>query len=200
VLGDRIRLSGREALDRDRLFVRSMSTRSTQAFSQSLRDVEIFLESLFNQVWVETAGSGQTQSEVAYLSGLTVLILQPETGDEIQAMKSGVRELADFFVVNKSDLAGSEAMVQNLIDMGAPAERVLRVSVKQRQGISQLWEALQNLQKNFDWKSKLNRLHLEHARSLFIEQKLAQAQAEFARHAGKLLRSPYLYWEKNRAG
>src|SRR5690606_35063197 len=107
-LGDRIRISGQEVPDN--LFIRSLSTRSPAAFSKSIRDIQIFLERHFDQVWVETAGTGQTQSEVSQISGLTVLILQPETGDEVQWMKSGLRECVDVFIVNKADLPGAEEM------------------------------------------------------------------------------------------
>jgi LAO/AO transport system kinase len=175
----------------DRLFVRSFSTRGTHAFSKAIRDIEIFLENYFDEVWVETAGSGQTQSDVARLSALTVLILQPETGDDIQWMKSGVRDWADIFVVNKSDLPGADAMVQSLIENGAPPDNVMRTSSKRAKGLSELLSFLKRSLSEISWRSRSRILHREHARSLFHEAALLKLEREFSKKEERLIRSPY---------
>jgi LAO/AO transport system kinase len=189
VLGDRIRLSGQDYSDN--LYIRSMSTRSTQAFSLAIRDVEIYLENLFDHVWVETAGSGQTQSEVARISGMTVLILQPETGDEIQWMKSGVREWADLFIVNKSDLPGAESMAKSLIEEGAPEENVLLASAKTGSGLPEVIQAIENFQNKMNWNDRQNLLHHEHAKALFLEREIVKIQASFEGKKGSLVNQPY---------
>jgi len=189
VLGDRIRIGGRKMADE--LFIRSMSTRSSQAFSLAVRDLQIFLESQFDQVWVETAGSGQSQSEVASISGLTVLILQPETGDEIQAMKSGVRELADLFIVNKADLRGADVLSKSLVEMGANPERVIQTSVRNRSGFESVALALSKAQSSVAWTERLKLLHEEHARSLFFEKKIRIIEREFSRSKSRLTKNPY---------
>lgn len=189
LLGDRIRLAQDSA--NEKLFVRSFSTRSSSAFSKAIRDIEIYLESYFDYVWVETAGSGQTQSEVARLSALTVLILQPETGDEIQWMKSGVRDWADLFVVNKSDLPGADLMAQSLIEHGAREDRVFLTSSHRARGVSELLSKLLDFSRNLNWKSRSKVLHREHARSLFLESELDRANQKFNRRAESLSKNPY---------
>lgn len=189
LLGDRIRLAQDSA--NDRLFVRSLSTRSSFAFSRAIRDLEIYLEEFFDQVWVETAGSGQTQSEVARLSALTVLILQPETGDDVQWMKSGVRDWADFFVVNKSDLPGAELMAQSLKEFGAPEDRVLLTSSKRGVGLTELLTRLNDTLNSIAWKTRGRTLHREHAHSLFLEAESKKLEIEFEKKANALIRNPY---------
>lgn len=189
LLGDRVRLAQDSA--NDRLFVRSFATRSTSAFSRSIRDVEIYLESFFDQVWVETAGSGQTQSEVARLSAITVLILQPESGDDIQWMKSGVRDWADLFIINKADLPGSELMAESLIEHGAAKDRVILTSTKRLRGLSEVLQSLQVLQQTQQWKSRARLLHREHARSLFFESELKNVEKAFEKKSIGWIKNPY---------
>lgn len=189
LLGDRIRLSHDSV--NQRLYVRSLSTRGSHAFSRAIRDIEIYLESQFDQVWVETAGSGQTQSDVARLSALTVLVLQPETGDEIQWMKSGVRDWVDLFVVNKSDLPGAELMAQSLVEHGAKEDRVVLVSSKRAKGLSELLTRLNELLDSISWRSRSKVLHREHARSLFLESATQKLEREFTKKAERLSRAPY---------
>jgi LAO/AO transport system kinase len=189
LLGDRIRLQGFDLPDN--VFVRSVSTRSTQAFSPALRDMEVYLENLFDEVWIETAGAGQTQQEVTQIAGFTILVLQPETGDEIQWMKSGVRELADFFIVHKADLAGSDQMVQSLIENGAPKNRVIEVSSRERRGLRECLEHIDRARQVIDWKSRLHAVHLAHARDAFLEKRLRDFQREFREVQSRYLRNPY---------
>jgi LAO/AO transport system kinase len=189
VLGDRIRLSGKEISDN--LYVRSMSTRSTQAFSKAVRDVQIYLENYFDQVWVETAGSGQTQAEVARISGVTVLILQPETGDEVQWMKSGVREWADIFVVNKSDLPGAESLAKSLIEEGASEDCVVLASAKDQKGLHEILKAIQSFQVQMSWEQRGQILHQEHAKALYLERELLRLDRAFESNKPALLAEPY---------
>lgn len=189
LLGDRIRLSGQE-ID-ERIFLRSLSTRSSQAFSKCIRDIEIFLEKYFFDVWVETAGSGQTQHEVSEISATTVLILQPETGDEVQWMKSGLRECADLFVVNKSDLSGAESMQQSLIDLGVSSDRVLLTSTKNRTGIKELHGRIREWQKDLDWKKRKKTLHHEHVKGLYMESQREKLLKKFKSLQSEWLKNPY---------
>jgi LAO/AO transport system kinase len=189
LLGDRIRISGKDLSDR--AYIRSMSTRGTQAFSQSIRDVEIYCEKFFDQVWVETAGSGQTQSEVAQISAVTVLILQPETGDEIQWMKAGVRELADLYFIHKSDLRGVEAMEHSLMEQGVPLERIVRCSSKTQEGMDEALERLFAFQKSMPWKARKIALHEQLARALFIERGQRGLLKAFEAQKRALIANPY---------
>jgi LAO/AO transport system kinase len=189
LLGDRIRLSQSEIPKN--VFIRSLSTRSTQAFSPAVRDMEVYLESLFDEVWVETAGSGQTQQEVTQISGLSILILQPETGDEIQWMKSGVRELADLFVVHKCDLPGASTMMQSLIENGVSSENILLVSSKTGAGLQELMDLIERKRTNTTWKSKLQAIHLAHARALFLEKALSRELKKFEKVKRAWANKPY---------
>jgi len=189
LLGDRIRSSGQNISER--AFIRSMSTRGAEAFSLSIRDVEVYLENFFEQVWVETAGSGQTQSETARLSALTALVLQPETGDEIQWMKAGVREWADIFVINKSDLPGAELMKQSLMEFGASEDSIFLVSTKDKTGLEKLWKSLKIHLQKLDWPSRREILHTSLARSLFLEREMKKLKTKFNGLSAKLISQPY---------
>ena len=189
LLGDRIRISN-ENLSNN-LFIRSLSTRSTSAFSKAIRDIEVFLEKNFDEVWVETAGSGQTQSEVARLSALTVLVLQPETGDEIQWMKSGVREWADLFFVHKADLKGADLLAKSLVEQGADPENVVQVSSKTGAGLESALDCLQRAQKKLNWKERSKILHYEHAKALYLEKALQKIEKNFEKQSARIAERPY---------
>ncbi|MEO5826489.1 MAG: methylmalonyl Co-A mutase-associated GTPase MeaB [Gemmatimonadales bacterium] len=108
LLGDRIRMES-IALDPG-VFIRSMATRgSLGGLATTTREVCDVLDAAgFDRILVETVGVGQSELDVARMADTTVLALVPESGDGIQALKSGVMEAADVFVVNKSDRPGAD--------------------------------------------------------------------------------------------
>lgn len=107
LLGDRIRME-RVALDPG-VFIRSMATRgSLGGLATATREVCDVLDAAgFDRILVETVGVGQSELDVARMTDTTILVLVPESGDGIQALKSGVMEIADVFVVNKADRPGA---------------------------------------------------------------------------------------------
>lgn len=114
LLGDRIRYH--EALANPNVFVRSIGSRgSPGGLSASsylmLRAFDVFE---FDVVLIETVGVGQTELEIMNVADLTTVVLVPESGDGIQMMKAGLMEIADVFVVNKSDRPGAESLKQEL--------------------------------------------------------------------------------------
>jgi LAO/AO transport system kinase len=114
VLGDRIRMQT-HTLDPD-VFIRSMATRgSLGGLSRATGDV-IKLMDAFGFPWiiVETVGVGQTELDIMRQADTTVVALVPESGDSIQAMKAGLMEVADIFVVNKADRDGAHALMAEL--------------------------------------------------------------------------------------
>lgn len=114
LLGDRVRM---RALSGDPgLFVRSMATRGALGgLSKTTADVVIVLDAAgFDRILVETVGVGQAEVEVARTAHTTVVVEAPGLGDEIQAIKAGILEIADLLVVNKADLAGVERTVKAL--------------------------------------------------------------------------------------
>ena len=116
VLGDRVRMA---PLEPDPgVFIRSMATRGAGGgLAEAVHDVADLMEgSGFDHILVETVGVGQTELGVAAAADTVVVVLTPESGDEVQAMKAGLPEVADVFVVNKADRPGAGALVRRLRD------------------------------------------------------------------------------------
>jgi LAO/AO transport system kinase len=114
VLGDRIRMQA-HALDPG-VFIRSMATRGSHGgLARATGDVTKLLAAA-GHAWVliETVGVGQTELDIMKLADTTVVVLVPESGDAIQAMKAGLMEAADVFLVNKADRAGAPALMAEL--------------------------------------------------------------------------------------
>lgn len=114
LLGDRIRMS--EHFNDANVFIRSIATRgSLGGLSEKTIEVtEVMKAAWFDIIFVETVGVGQSEVEIAGLADTTVVVFVPEAGDEIQIMKSGIVEIADIIVVNKSDREGADALISNL--------------------------------------------------------------------------------------
>jgi len=121
ILGDRIRMM-RHSVDAD-VFIRSMATRGhlgglAKATGEA---IAIFEAAGKDYVLVETVGVGQDEVEVVKLADLVLVVLTPDAGDEIQAFKAGIMEIADIFVINKADHPGAEKMERQLramLDLG----------------------------------------------------------------------------------
>jgi len=114
ILGDRIRMN--EIGQDPGVFIRSMATRgSLGGLSKKTNDAADILDAAgYDYIILETVGVGQSELDIAHASDTTIVILVPESGDAIQAMKAGLMEIADFFVINKSDRPGSEMALSAL--------------------------------------------------------------------------------------
>lgn len=114
ILGDRIRMNTLSS--RPNIYIRSMATRgSLGGLSIRTHDVcDILDGAFFDIILIETVGVGQIELDIAQAADVTITVLVPESGDDIQAMKAGIMEISDIFVVNKADRHGAEAMVLNL--------------------------------------------------------------------------------------
>ncbi|HET6402694.1 MAG TPA: methylmalonyl Co-A mutase-associated GTPase MeaB [Candidatus Kapabacteria bacterium] len=114
LLGDRIRMQ-EIAMD-EGVYVRSMATRgSLGGLSSKAKDAADVIDAAgFDFVIFETVGVGQSELDIAKAADTTIVVLVPESGDAVQAMKSGLMEIADFFVVNKSDREGADQAVRAL--------------------------------------------------------------------------------------
>lgn len=112
LLGDRLRMSS--YFNHPKIFIRSLATRGSLGglSDKTMEIADLMRSSGFDFIFIETVGIGQSEVEIASLADVTVLVLVPESGDDVQAMKAGVMETADLFVVNKSDRSDSEKMVQ----------------------------------------------------------------------------------------
>lgn len=114
LLGDRVRMSDVE-MD-EGVFIRSMASRgSLGGLSRKTREAADILDAAgFNIILFETVGVGQSELDIAGAADTTVVVLVPESGDGIQAMKAGLMEIADFFVMNKADRPGADQAVMSI--------------------------------------------------------------------------------------
>jgi LAO/AO transport system kinase len=114
LLGDRLRLS--EFFNHESVFIRSVATRgSLGGLSEKIIEItDVIRNSIFDYIIVETVGVGQSEVEIAGLADTTLVVFVPESGDDIQTMKSGIMEIADIFVVNKCDREGADRFAVNL--------------------------------------------------------------------------------------
>jgi LAO/AO transport system kinase len=114
LLGDRIRFQG-HALD-DGVYIRSMGSRGfLGGLARATNDVVRIIEAMgYDMVLVETLGAGQDEVDIIHVAQTCLLVLTPGMGDDIQAMKAGIMEIADLIVLNKADLDGATTCLRNL--------------------------------------------------------------------------------------
>ncbi|HEX2536276.1 MAG TPA: methylmalonyl Co-A mutase-associated GTPase MeaB, partial [Chitinophagaceae bacterium] len=150
LLGDRIRMSS--WYTHPNVFIRSLATRgSLGGLNPKIIEITDVLKAApFDHIIIETVGVGQTEVEIAGLADTTVVVLVPEGGDEVQTMKAGLMEIADVFVVNKSDRPGADLFVKHLRQMMAPAFlrsawpiEILKTAAAQKEGIEELLSAIE---------------------------------------------------------
>lgn len=114
LLGDRIRMS--QQFNNPNVYIRSLATRGALGgiSAKTIEIVDVIKAAGFDLILVETVGVGQSEVEIAGLADKTVVVLVPESGDEIQNIKSGLMEIAQGFVVNKADREGADVFANNL--------------------------------------------------------------------------------------
>ena len=114
ILGDRIRMS--EFYTNPDIYIRSLASRGALGglSAKIVEMADVVKEGPFDLVLVETVGVGQSEVEVAGLADCTIVVLVPEAGDEVQAIKAGIMEVADIFVVNKADRDNADAFYNHL--------------------------------------------------------------------------------------
>jgi LAO/AO transport system kinase len=150
VLGDRVRM-GRHSADAG-VFVRSMATRGhLGGLSRTTGDAALVLDAAgFDVVLIETVGVGQDEVEVSQTADATVVVLVPGTGDDVQAMKAGIMEIADVFVANKADREGIDRLVQSIeaaLSLQPAADGVwtppvMKTEATAGRGVPELWDTL----------------------------------------------------------
>lgn len=145
ILGDRIRMSDL-ALD-EGVFIRSMGTRgSLGGLSKATHDAIKILDAAgFEYVFIETVGVGQSEVDIVKTADTTVVISVPGLGDDIQAIKAGIMEIGDLFVVNKADRDGAERVVNEIKymldlnqDKGDWIPPILKTVAAQNEGVAEL--------------------------------------------------------------
>ncbi len=146
LLGDRFRMPSRP--DDDGVFIRSLATAGGRgAVAEHLDALIRLLEAYgFEVILIETVGAGQGDTAVRGLVDVLVLLLQPETGDDLQWEKAGLLEVADAIVIHKADLPGAERVEAQVLATQAlsmaPPVPVLRVSARTGAGLAELWSAI----------------------------------------------------------
>ena len=151
LLGDRIRMPNRT--DDDAVFIRSLATPGGQSGIAANVDLMIglFERHGFDTVIVETVGAGQGDTAIRELADVVVVLVQPETGDELQWEKAGQLEIADVVVVHKADLASAERTLSQLRELlnlpGCRPVPVVSVSSSKGLGVEELWAAVDATEK-----------------------------------------------------
>jgi LAO/AO transport system ATPase len=149
LLGDRFRMPTHP--DDDGVFIRSLATAGGRGgVADSLPVLIRILEAFgFDEILIETVGAGQGDTAVHHLADITVLLLQPETGDDLQWQKAGLLEVADIIAIHKADLPQAdqlEAQVRAMLALSSGRSvPVIRVSAKTGDGVDALWAAMASL-------------------------------------------------------
>lgn len=150
VLGDRIRMS--QWYVHPNVFIRSLATRGSMGglHPKIIEITDVLKTADFDYIIVETVGVGQSEVEIAGLADATAVVLVPEAGDEVQTMKAGLMEIADLFIVNKSDRPEADRFVQNLRLMLAPAFAkknipVIKTVASDKTGVNEVYSIIQSL-------------------------------------------------------
>ncbi|MET0571980.1 MAG: methylmalonyl Co-A mutase-associated GTPase MeaB [Pedobacter agri] len=141
LLGDRIRMAAQ--FNNPKVFIRSLATRGALGgiSAKTIEMVDVLKASNFDVILVETVGVGQSEVEIAGLADKTIVVLVPESGDEVQNIKSGLMEIADCFVINKADRDGADTFANNLkkiVHQGLKSIPVLKTVADKNTGVTEL--------------------------------------------------------------
>jgi LAO/AO transport system kinase len=137
ILGDRIRMLQHHA--DPGVFIRSMATRGYMGgLARAATEMTLLLDAAgFDVVMVETVGVGQDEVDVARLADVTVVVLVPGMGDDVQAIKAGIMEIADVIVINKADLAGADKLETELKAYLSGTPKIVRTIASEGKGIQE---------------------------------------------------------------
>jgi LAO/AO transport system kinase len=219
ILGDRIRMQ--EHFADPGIYIRSMATRgSLGGLARTTADVATVLDASGRDlVLIETVGVGQDEVDIVRLADVTVVILVPGMGDDVQTIKAGIMEIADIFVINKSDHEGAERVEREIRALQSLALRhddwtppIVKTVASEGTGVQELAAAIaeyetylqkenHGLKKSVEnWQERLVTMlrdtMLEKARARFGDGNLARFAAEVAEHK----RDPYTLVEEIAAG
>ena len=215
ILGDRIRMQ--EHFSDPGIYIRSMATRgSLGGLARTTADVATVLDASGRDlILVETVGVGQDEIDIVRLADITVVILVPGMGDDVQTIKAGIMEIADIFVINKSDREGAERVEREIRALQSLATRhdgwtppIVKTVASEGKGVQELAEAISQyeeylekeklqLKKSIEnWQNRLVEMlrdaMLEKAREQLGDGNLSRLAAEVAEHK----RDPYTLVEE----
>ncbi len=147
LLGDRIRMN--RWYNDDRVFIRSLSSRGTLGGLNPMivEITDLFRAAPFDAIIIETVGVGQSEIAIHEIADVTVVVMVPEAGDDVQVMKSGLMEIADLFVVNKADRPGADIFIKSLKELmhSFHPPKVLKTSAIKHEGINELYKAINEM-------------------------------------------------------
>lgn len=214
ILGDRVRMQGN--LDDKKVFMRSMASRgAVGGVSKSLRNAIRILDAAgYDLVLVESIGAGQLEVEISRVVNITVVLFTPHTGDNVQAVKAGLTEIGDMYVVNKSDIEGSTALYNIIVDLIGNTERkpaVLKTSAKTGRGVRELAQNIDKLlkEKSINYKERERRMLEDELKDMvlnIVEKKVVSKLAgdkKYSEFIDKLLKKemdPYVAAEQLASG
>lgn len=176
ILGDRIRMQAHHA-DAG-IYIRSMATRGfLGGLARATNDVATVLDaSGKDMVLIETVGVGQDEIDIVRLADVTVVLLVPGMGDDVQTIKAGIMEIADIFVINKSDREGAERVEREIRAMQTLSVRkdtwtppIVKTVASEGKGIAELAAAIANYEKFLQNKDLLLRKKISHWRERLVE-------------------------------
>ena len=188
ILGDRIRMQ--EHSSDAGIYIRSMATRgSLGGLARTTADVSTILDASGRDlIMIETVGVGQDEVDIVRLADITVVILVPGMGDDVQSIKAGIMEIADIFVINKSDREGAERVEREIRALQSLAVRtdnwtppIVKTVATDGTGIPELAAAIRDYQAHLQRENLVLKRNIENWQARLVEM-LRDAMLEKARH------------------
>ena len=183
ILGDRIRM--KDWYLHPNVYIRSLAARGhLGGVNSAMLSLTTLMQSVgFDCIVIETVGVGQSEVEVASLADTTVVVLVPEAGDEVQMMKSGLMEIANVFVVNKSDRPNAQIFVNHLQQMilenaGANPPQVISTIATEKEGIAELQLAIEQHHESLSLDGNKKEIFLNKVMQLILAHKMNQVAVD----------------------
>ena len=199
ILGDRVRMQS--TMSDEDIFMRSFGSRGALGgLSKSLRNAIRVLDAAgYNLILVESVGAGQLEIEISKVVNLTMVIFSPNTGDNIQAVKAGLNEIGDIYIVNKSDIDGSGMLYYSLLELIGNTPRkpiIMKTSTKTAEGLEILCKNIDSIVKSKEWllkqKQKQEQILYEELKEMVLEnikQKTLDVFKNKSKEIDKILQS-----------
>jgi len=199
ILGDRVRMLS--TMSDEEIFMRSFGSRGALGgLSKSLRNAIRVLDAAgYNLILVESVGAGQLEIEISKVVNLTMVIFSPNTGDNIQAVKAGLNEIGDIYIVNKSDIDGSGMLYYSLLELIGNTPRkpiIMKTSTKTAEGLEILCKNIDSIVKSKEWllkqKQKQEQILYEELKEMVLEnikQKTLDVFKNKSKEIDKILQS-----------
>ncbi len=154
ILGDRVRMQS--TMDDEDVFMRSFGSRGIMGgISKSLRNAIRILDAAgYTLILVESVGAGQLEIEISKVVNLTVVVFSPNTGDSVQAVKAGLTEIGDVYIVNKSDIEGAGTLYYSLLELIGETPRkplIVKTSAKTTEGLQEFCLNVDTIVKSNQW-------------------------------------------------